>query len=178
MTSTLQPQRSPSTRLAELEAQFNNSAKLIANVGDNADEYDLIDAALKAARDIAYAGGWNWGLGAADLDLLQIAERRSQLIEKRSPAWTALRAMERLVWTEQNKPALRCSDYPHCEDCQAEVSVREVAGRLLSRASVEHWPETGRYALPGYGILAGTANGEGIDEAPHCPIGNDEEADR
>jgi len=93
MTSTLQPQRSPSTRLAELEAQFNNSAKLIANVGDNADEYDLIDAALKAARDIAYAGGWNWGLGAADLDLLQIAERRSQLIEKRSPAWTALRAI-------------------------------------------------------------------------------------
>ena len=80
MTSTLQPQRSPSTRLAELEAQFNNSAKLIANVGDNADEYDLIDAALKAARDIAYAGGWNWGLGAADLDLL---DRREEIAVNR-----------------------------------------------------------------------------------------------
>ena len=178
MTTTLQPQRSPSTRLAEIEAQFNDSAaKLIAFVGENADEYDLIDAALKAATDIAYAGGWSWGLDAADLDLLQIAERRSQLIQKRSPAWSALRAMERLVWTEQNKPAdLRCSDYPQCEDCQAELGVREVAGRLLSRATVEHWPEEGRFALQGYGVLnVASTKEEDIDEAPRLPTDDDDQ---
>jgi hypothetical protein len=163
--------------LAGIDAHFNESAaKFIATVGDNADEYDLIDAATNVARDIAYAGGWNWGLYATDLDLLQIAERRSQSLQKRSPSWAALRAMERLLWTEQNLPAdLRCSDYPNCEDCLIEVRIREVAGHLLSRAAVEHWPESGRYALPGYGVLAGTALGEDIDEAPHCPIGDDEE---